>query len=99
MGPNRIIGQSRSLGKSRPILRIARSLDGSSSADPARDSPQRKASHSGTRSSAATACTCETRSEEHQSDNADHLYKGRTSGLLGKAWVFPLRRNLNLTIR
>jgi hypothetical protein len=29
MGPNRIIGQSRSLGKSRPILRFTRSRAGS----------------------------------------------------------------------
>ena len=90
MGPNGIIGQSRSLGKSRPILRVARSFDGSSSADPARDSPERKASHSGARSSAATGCTCETRPEEHQGDYADYLYKGRASGLLGKARVFTL---------
>src|SRR5215469_11633728 len=95
MGPNRLIGQSRSVGKSRSILRVARSVDGSSSADPARDSPERKASYRGARGSAAIGCTCETRSEEHQGDYADFLYQGRTSGLLGKARVFTLRRNLN----
>jgi len=80
MAPAGIIGQSRPLGESRPVLRVARSVDGASSADPARDSPERKASHSGTRSSAATACTCETRSEEHQSDNADCLYSQQIIG-------------------
>ena len=78
------------LGKSRPILRFARPADSAPSADSARDSPERKASHSGARSSAATACTCETRLEEHQGDYADYLYKGRTAGLLGKARVFTL---------
>ena len=95
MGPIRIIGQPRSLGKSGPILRVARSVDGSSSANPARDSPERKASQSGARSSAATACTCKTRSEEHQGDYADYLHSGRASGLLGKARVLTLRRNLS----
>src|SRR5262249_24097641 len=95
MGPNRISGQSWSLGKSRPLLRVARSVDSSSSADSAGDSPERKASHSGARSSAATACTCETRSKEHQGDYADYLYEGRTTGLLGKARLFAVRRNLN----
>src|SRR5580704_7423858 len=95
MGPLRIIGQSRSVGKSRPILRVARPVDSSSSADPARDSPEWKTSHSGARSSATTACTCETRSEEHQGGHADYLHKGRAAGLLGKARVFTLRRNLN----
>src|SRR5579864_5825312 len=51
-------------------------VDGSSSADPARDSPERKASHSGARRSFATACTRETGVEERQSDHADYLYKG-----------------------
>ena len=86
----RIIGQSRSLGKSRPIPRLARSVDGSSSPDPARDSPERKASHCGARSSASTACACETRSEEHQGDYADYLYRRRASGLLGKTRAFTL---------
>jgi len=53
---------------------VARSVDGPSSADPARDSHERKAPYSGARSPAATARTCEARSEEHQSDHADYLY-------------------------
>ncbi len=80
-GPNRIIGQSRFVGKSRPILRVARSFDSSSSADPPRDSPERKASHSGAWSPTATGRAHETRPEEHQSDYADYLHKGRASGL------------------
>src|SRR5215471_18571939 len=76
--------------RNRPILRVARSVDGSSSPDLTRDSPERKASHTGARSPAATACTCETRSEEHQGDHADYLYARRASGLLGKARVFTL---------
>src|SRR5215475_6835360 len=96
MGPIRIIGQSRPLGKSRPILRVARSADRSSPADSAGDSPERKASHSGARSSAATACTREIRPEEHQGDYADYLCRGRAGGLLGKTRVLALRRNLNL---
>src|SRR5215467_1852866 len=95
MGPLRIIGQSRSVGKSRPLLRVARSGDGSSSANPARNSPEWKASHRGARGSAAAACTCETGPEEHQGDYADYLHKRRALGLLGKTRVFTLRRNLN----
>src|SRR5262249_9170138 len=51
---------------------------------------KRKASHGGARSSAATACPGEIRSEEHQGDYADYLYKGRADGLLGKARLFTL---------
>ena len=85
MGPNRIIGQSRSLGKPRPILRVARSFDGSSSADAARDSPERKASHSGARRSAATACTRETGPEEHQGDNADYCIQRMNQQTIGQS--------------
>src|SRR5262245_4695774 len=56
---------------------------------------ERKASHRGAWSSAETACTCEIRPEEHQGHYPDHLYEGRTAGLLGKARVFTLRRSLN----
>ena len=64
--------------------------DSAASADFAGDSPERKASHSGARGSAPTACPYETRPEEHQGDYADYLYEGRTAGLLGKARVFTL---------
>jgi hypothetical protein len=88
MGPIRIIGESRSLGKSRPLLRVARSGDGSSSANPARDSPEREGSHGRARSSVAAGCTCETGPEKHQGDYTDYLIRrmnrpttGRTAGI------------------
>src|SRR6516162_912620 len=98
MGPIGIIGQSRSVEKSGSILRVARSVDGSSSADPARDSPERKATYSGAWSSAATARTREIGSEEHQGDYADHLHERRARRLLGKARLFTLRWNLKLDL-
>ena len=90
----RIIGQSRSLGKSRPILRVARSVDGSSSADSACDSLERKASDSGAWSSAAPGCACETRPEEHQGDYANYLYRGSARDYWAKRGIFVLRRDL-----
>src|SRR6202521_3110996 len=90
MGPHRIVRQSRRKRESGSIFRFDGPGDSAASADFAGYSPGRKASHSGARGSAPTACTCETRPEEHQGDYADYLYEGRTAGLLGKARVFTL---------
>src|SRR5262249_57041396 len=83
MGPNGIVGQSRSLGKSRPILRVTRSVYGASSANPARDSPQRTPPYCVPWRATASDCTRKARPEKCEGSYENHVYRGEAEGLLG----------------
>ena len=94
MGPIRIVGQSRPLGKPRPYFvsldlptarhwqtLLATHLDGKP-LTVEHGAPLRLVAPVKLGVKNVKAC-------------ADYLYKGRTSGPLGKARVFTLRRDLN----
>src|SRR5260370_18386372 len=64
------------------------------SADTARHTLQRPAPYCGSWSTTPSAGSRETWFEECEGHYQDYLFCGRAKRLLGRTWVFPLRRNL-----
>src|SRR5690349_4825060 len=94
MGAGGVVGQSRCLGKSRPVLRLDRPGDGAPSTDATCHTLEWAGPDSGARSPAPPGSAGKTRSEEYEGHHQAHICRGRASGLLGRTWIFPLRRNL-----
>src|ERR1700730_15235402 len=94
MGTGRVVGQSRCFRKSRPLLRLNRPSDGSPSPNTASHAFERSAPHCGTWSAASSLGAGKTRLEECEGHYQAHLCCGRAARLLGRTWLFPLRRNL-----
>src|SRR5216683_300902 len=68
--------------------------DGQPSPDPARHTLQRSAPHCGSWSTTPSAGARETWFEECEGHYQDYLFRGGAKRLLGRTWVFPIRRNL-----
>src|ERR1700733_5272158 len=94
MGTGRVVGQSRCFRKSRPLLRLNRPGDCPPSTDTARHTLQRSASDREAWSAPPPAGACETLLEECEGHHQTHICRRRAKGLLGRTWLFPLRRNL-----
>src|ERR1700676_4603528 len=94
MDAGRVVGQSRCFRKSRPLLRLNRSSDGPPSTDATSHTLQRSALECGAWSAAPPAGARETRFEECEGHHQTHICRRRAKGLLGRTWLFPLRRNL-----
>src|SRR5882757_9802959 len=94
MGACGIFGQPRCLGESRSLLYIARPGDRPPSTDTARHTLQRSAPNLGTRSPAPSVSARETWVEECEGYYQDYMCRGGANRLLGRTWIFPLRRNL-----
>src|SRR5882672_8920332 len=94
MGARGVFGQSRCIGESRPLLHVARPGDGPPSTDAARHTVQRSTPHRGSWSTAPSVGAGETWFEECEGHYEDYVCRGRAKRLLGRAWIFPLRRNL-----
>src|ERR1700757_5486939 len=98
MGSGGVCRQSRPVGKSRPIFRIARFADSPSSADLARDSFQRTASNRRPRRTTPPACSDKARLEECEGYYEAFVCRGRAKRLLGRTRIFALRRDLNTAL-
>src|SRR6267154_5700159 len=94
MGACGVVGQSRCLGESCPLFYVARPGDGRPSTDAARHTPQRPATNRGSRSTTPSVGARETWIEECEGHYQDYVCRGRAKRLLGRTWIFPLRRNL-----
>src|SRR6267378_1254448 len=81
---------------SDPTLPACEPNPTSTSADIARHALQRPAPHGGSWSTTAAACACETWLEECEGHYQDCLFRAGAEGLLGRTWVFALRRNLTI---
>ena len=77
-----------------PLLYVARPGDGPASTDAARHTLQLSALYRGSWSTAPPVGARETWFEEWEGDYQDYVCRGRAKRLLGRAWIFPLRRNL-----
>ena len=82
-------------GNPDPYFMFARSGDGQPSTDAARHTLQRPAPHRGSWCTTPSAGAGETWFEECEGHYQDYVCRGRAKRLLGRAWIFPLRRNLN----
>src|SRR5229473_3981329 len=89
-----IVGQSRCLGKSLPLFYVARPGDSPPSTDVARHTLQRSAPYCGSWSTTPSAGARKTWFEECEGHYQDYVCRGRAKRLLGRTWIFPLRRNL-----
>src|ERR1700674_560097 len=94
MGTGRVVGQSRYFRKSRSLLCLTRSGDGPPSPNATRHPLQRPALECGAWSAAPPAGAGKTRLEECEGHHQTHICRRRAKGLLGRTWLFPLRRNL-----
>src|ERR1700732_2052872 len=99
MGACGVFGQSRCLGESGPLLYVARPGDGPPSTDAARHTLQRSAPYCGAWSTAPSVGARETWFEECEGHYQDYVCRGRAKRLLGRTWIFPLRRNLTPPLR
>ena len=94
VGAGRVVSQSRCFRKSRPLLLLDRPGDGPPSPNAARHAFKRSASYGGAQSAALPAGTCKTRPEECEGNYQADLCCAGAARLLGRTWLFPLRRNL-----
>src|ERR1700679_592696 len=94
MGAGRVVGQSRCFGQSRSILRLNRPGDGPPSPNAARHAFKRSAPYCGAWSAAPPAGARKTRLEECQGHYQADICRATTARLLGRTWLFPVRRNL-----
>src|SRR5580698_5656045 len=96
MGACGVFGQSRCLGESRSLLYVARPGDRPPSTDTACHTLQRSAPYRGSWSATPFVGAHETWFEECKGCYEDYVCRGRAKRLLGRAWIFALRRNLTL---
>jgi hypothetical protein len=80
--------------KPEAVLYVARPGDRPPSTDAARHTLQRSAPYRGSWSTAPSVGARETWFEECEGHYQDYVCRGRAKRLLGRTWIFPLRRNL-----
>src|SRR5260370_32525992 len=94
MGAGGVVGQSRCLGESCLLLCLTRPGDSPPSTDAARHTLQRSAPYCGSWSTTPSAGARKTWFEECEGHYQDYVCRGRAKRLLGRTWIFPLRRTL-----